>query len=293
MRTTSRRKFTILICLMLTFMLLLGSCTFAEDSGESEKLCKEFIDYALADDKASAYNMIKNVTSEEEFETVWKYMRDFLKDSTSYELKQTGWNKNVNDGVSTTTVVFEIVTDDEKIWQVRLLTRPEIEGIAGVYFTDVTEFVAKTKWTETVNIVLSVTSLAAFGFTVWMFVDCMKRTIKRKVLWAIIVCVGFAFGITIGKQNIAFDWWLGTPIASSGVMANLSSLSVTLTLAIPLGAIIYFFVRKKLPLKESAQNMQDTVSDNASLSDVNSEITAETEANTEEKTEKIENNENE
>ncbi len=285
MSVTSKRKLTVLLCSLLVLVFLLGSCTVAEDSGESKKLCKEFVDYALADDRASAYDMVKNIASEEDFNALWQYVRAIFKDSKSYELKQTYWNKSLDDGVSTTTVTFEMVTDDEKICMIYIVTMPQVEGIAGIHFTDVTEFAEKTKGLDTVNLVLTVISLIAFGFIVWMFVDCMKRSIKRKVLWAIIICVELAFSITYGPQNLSFNWWFGTPTASSGIVANLSNLSITLTLAIPLGAIIYFFVRKKLPLKESVQNTEAADLNDAPASETNTESTAETETNTVENTE--------
>ena len=269
-----------LFCLLLVFLFVLGGCSVGEESSESRTLCEEFLDYVIEDDRDAAYAMCKNITSEAEFNTFWQNLHNVFKDSESYELKQTRWDKNTDNGVTSTTVTFEATTDDGKMCMVYLVTVPEVEGIAGIHFTDVTEFVENAKAFEPVNVILKVVSLAAFGFIVWMFVDCMRRTIKRKVLWAIIICVGVAFSVTFGHQNISFDWWLGTPIASSGITANLSNLSITFTLALPLGAIIYFFARKKLTLKEIAQNISEEVSQHTPEADSNSESTVE--INTEE-----------
>ena len=283
MCTISKRRSITLLCLLLVFLFVLGGCSIVEDSSESRALCEEFLDYVIEDDREGAYGMCKNIASEEEFSTLWQYLHNVFKDSKTYELKQTYWNKNLDNGVTSTTVTFEATTDDEKICMVYLVTTPEIEGIAGVHFTDVTEFVEKTKGFEAVNVILRIVSLIVLGFVIWMFVDCMKRSIKKKVLWAIIICAGFAVSVTFGA-SIGLDFRLTIPFALSGIGANLSTLTTTITLALPLGAIIYFFVRKKLPPKETVQNISAEVSQDTPDADSNPESTAEIEANTEENT---------
>ncbi|MBQ1225969.1 MAG: hypothetical protein IIX75_02640 [Clostridia bacterium] len=281
MNTANKRRPIALLCLLLVSLFLLGGCSIGEDSSESRTLCEEFLDYVIEDNRSAAYDMCKNVASEKEFNTVWEYVRAIFKDSKSYELKQMRWDKNTKNGVTSTTVTFEATTDDEKICMIYLVTMPEIEGIAGVHFTDVTEFVEKTKGVEAVNIILRIVSLAVFGFVIWMFVDCMKRSIKKKVLWAIIICAGFAVSVTYGA-GFGLNFRLTIPFALSGIGINLATLTTTITLALPLGAIIYFFARKKLPLKETVQNISAEASQETPDSDSNPESTVE--ANTEENT---------
>lgn len=277
----SKRRPIVLLCLLLVFLFLLGSCSVGEDSSEGRALCEEFLDHIVENDRDSAYDMCKNIASEEEFNKLWEYVRAVFKESKSYELKQMRWDKNTKNGVTSTTLTFEATTDDGKMCMIYIVTMPEVEGISGIHFTDVTEFVEKTKGIEAANVILRLVSLAVFGFVIWMFVDCMKRSIKKKVLWAIIICAGFAVSVTFGA-SIGLDFRLTIPFALSGIGANLSTLTTTITLALPLGAIIYFFVRKKLPLKDAVQSTDEAAVQDTSEADSNIEITVETEANTEE-----------
>ena len=274
MITAAKRRPIALLCLLLVFLFVLGGCSIGEDSGESRALCEEFLDYVIEDNRSAAYDMCKNIASEEEFSTLWQYLHNVFKDSKSYKLNQMRWDKNTKNGVTSTTVTFEATTDDEKTCMVYLVTMPEIEGIAGIHFTDVTEFVEKTKVFEAVNVILRIVSLAVFGFVIWMFVDCMKRSIKNKVLWAIIVCAGFAVSVTFGA-SFGLNFRLTIPFALSSIGTNLYNVTTTITLALPLGAIIYFFARKKLPLKETVQNISTEASQDTPCADSNPESTEE------------------
>ncbi|MBQ7333208.1 MAG: hypothetical protein IJW38_02545 [Clostridia bacterium] len=285
MCATTKRSLTVLLCSLLVLVFVLGSCTSYEDSQESKKLCEEFIDYTLANDRDSAYGMIRHIASDEEFDAVWEYIRGILKDSKSYTLKQIYWNKNLDNGVTTTTVIFEMTTDDEKMCRVQVITMPETKGPAGLHFTDITEFVEKTKVTENVNLILTLVSLLGLGFMIWMFVDCIKRSIKRKVLWAILIWVGFAVSVTLYAKSVGFDFRLAIPLSLSSMTANSASLSVTLTVAIPIGAIVYFFVRKKLPSPAPAANTDETASAGDVLPDQTEQKTAESESAPNENTE--------
>lgn len=277
----SKRRPIAMLCLLLVFLFLLGSCSVGEDSSEGRALCEEFLDHIIENDRDSAYDMSKNIASKEEFNKLWEYVRAIFKDSKSYELKQTQWNKNTKNGVTSTTVTFEVTTDDGKMCMVYLVMTPEIEGMAGIHFTDVTEFVEKTKGLWTVDVILKVISLIGLGLVIWMFIDCMKRSIKKKALWAIIICAGFAISVTFGA-SMGLNFRLTIPFALSSIGSSLSTLTTTITLALPLGAIIYFFVRKRLPLKDAVQSTDEAAVQDTSEADSNIEITVETEANTEE-----------
>jgi len=265
----SKRKLTALLFIVLLLLPMLSGCSLREDSGNSRQLCEDFIDHVIANDYDAAYGMVSHVCSKDEFAPLWNNMRESFKDSSAYELKQTGWNKRLNNGITKTTVAFELVTDDEKICYVSIVTFDNIDGISGLHFLDSTEFKESTSFVTIINIVLTCIFIAGFVFTVWMFIDCIRRRVKRKVLWAIVILIGFGFSLTWGEDVFGFKLKLTLLSAMCNMVANLSSLSLTLNVALPIGAIVYFFMRKKLtlPPPEEVTAEPPTVSTEEDVSD--------------------------
>ena len=259
-----KRKIILLICGILSFALLFSGCTIKEDSEKSRVLGATFLDYVIQNDYASAYDMAKHVASEEEFGSVWNEMRNVLKDSQSYEMELQGWYQNTTNGVTTTEVIFEIITDDEKICQLRIYTTDGVEGIAGLHFLDSTEFIQKTELLWIPNVFLGIFSLLCVGFGVWMFVDCLKRRLRYKVLWAIITWIYAGFSVTIGSTGVNFNTHFLFAVPLTRISAEPSILAITVAGFLPIGAIFYFFMRKRLTLpKEVQTEIADGVSEQA------------------------------
>ncbi|MBE6665838.1 MAG: hypothetical protein E7603_06440 [Ruminococcaceae bacterium] len=249
-----KRKFILIICAIIALSLLFSGCTPKEDSEKSRSLCETFLDYTIQNDYNAAYGMVSHVASEENFAPVWNEMRKVLKDSESYELTQKNWYKNWNNGVTTTEVLFEVVTDDEKVCQLRIYTTDGIEGLSGIHFLDSTEFIQKTEFLWILNIFLAIFSLLCVAFGVWMFVDCLKRHLRYKVLWAIITWIHAGFSVTVGATGMNFNTHFLLALPLSRISAEPSVLAITVTVFLPIGAILYFFMRKRLTLPEEVKS---------------------------------------
>ena len=197
--------------------------------------------------------MVRAVASEEEFQPLWNQMREVLKNSESYELQQKNWYKNWNNGVTTTQVLFEISTNDGKICQMLIYTGDGIDGIAGLNFLDSTDFVNQTDALGTVNIFLIIFSVLSFVFSAWMFIDCLKRRPNRKILWAILTLCYVGGSLTTSASEFSVNFRVSLLCALTNISADRTALAVTAAAFLPLGAIIYFFIRKRLtpPKKEN------------------------------------------
>ena len=248
-----KRNFVLVICAILSLALLLGGCTIKEDSEESLAFCKTFLDYVIQNDYDAAYAMASHVASEDDFSAVWNEMRNVLQNSKSYEIQQTGWYKNTTDGVTTTEVLFEVVSDDGKVCQIRIYTTDGVEGISGLHFLDSTEFVQKTAFIPILNIFLGIFSLACLAFGIWMFVDCLKRKLRYKILWAIITWIYAGISLTVGATGMNFTSHFLFLIPITKISSNPSTLAITASVFVPLGAIVYFFMRKRLTISEEVK----------------------------------------
>ena len=246
MMFNKKSRVILFLCAVLILSFVFGGCSVKEDSEESKALCEAMLHHLIADDYESAYKMVEAVATEEEFERVWTTMREVLKDSSTYELQQKSWYQNWSNGLTTTEVLFEITTDDGKIFQMLIYTRSDIEGIAGLNFQDSTAFAQKTESLQIVGIFLAIFSLGCLVFTVWMFVDCLKRCKTRKALWAILTLCSAGFSITFGASSFSFNIRFAILAGMTSVSADSATLAVTFTVLLPIGALVYCLMRKRL-----------------------------------------------
>ena len=267
----AKNKLALFLCVILALSIFFGSCSVKEDSVESRTLCETMLNHIIQNDYESAYQMVQAVATENEFQMLWNSMCLVLKNSTSYELKQKSWYQQWNNGVKTTQVLFEITTDDGKVCQMLIYTQDGIEGIAGLNFLDSTTFVKKTESLKTVNIFLIVYSLACLAFSIWMFIHCLKNCKKYKALWAILTLFSAGFSLTTGNSNFGFHIRFTLLAAITNISADRAALTVTLTAFLPLGAIIYCLMRKRLA------RTAETITETASAEHAVSEHTKETE----------------
>ena len=81
-----------------------------------------------------------------------------------------------------------------------------------------------------------------------MFVDCLRRKMKYKVVWAILIFFGLCFTFTVGEtSNFSFN--VGLFFQTSSIEADPGLLAVVTKLVIPVGAILYLCLRKKFTVE--------------------------------------------
>ena len=251
-------KLTALLCLLL-LALTLVSCTPDADIGSNTSLSGQFMDHVMANDFDSAFGMVKATVTDTDFRPYWQTMQTAIRGAETYEMEQIGWKVNRSNGVTTRTTAYQVYPDNGRTILLRIVTRDDIECIAGVHFSDVTDFLKHTEtFVPTVSIILLVVSGLALAFTVWMFVDCLRRKMKYKVLWAIMIFVAFAVTVTTGETS-AIHFNVSLSLQINTIVADPSLLAVVTKVAVPVGAILYCCLRKRFtiapstPAEESAE----------------------------------------
>ena len=240
--------------LLVTVLIALGlcSCSMKEDSVEAREICEDYFDAVIDNDFAAAYGIFDEVTDADSFKDVWIYTRDVLENSQSYELKQEGWNSHTEKGVTFRQITFEIESDDEKTMYVTIVL--DDEGIYSFNVLDSTEFINNTVFVRVIGVIMTVISFALFGVTIWMIVDACKRKIKHKALWILLIIIGAWFEVAIGIEAGYFDFdfglFFGIKTATAYTINQLQAIGVRI--AVPIGTIIYFFIRKSLSAREEA-----------------------------------------
>ncbi len=236
----------LLLTLCLTAVLLcIPACTSNQDMGNNAVLAKQFMDHVVADDYDSAYGMVKATVTDPDFRAYWGTVQEATEGAVSYETEEISRKFSKAGGVVDRTTAYKVYLDNGRTVLLRVLTREGIEGIAGIHFSDVTDFLKDTEtFVPTVQIILWVISGLCMAFTVWMFVDCLRRKMKYKVVWALVILFGAVFTVTVGETaNFAFNLCLF--FRPSTMTADLGLVAVVTKVVIPVGAILYLCLRKR------------------------------------------------
>ena len=260
MKSTRIRIILLILCALT--LLSLVSCTADMDVGNNTVLAEQFMHHLMHDDYAAAYDMVKETVSDTDFRAYWATIRPAVADAETYEMEQIGWNVNRSGGLTTRTTAYQVYPDNGRTLLLRIVTRDDIECIAGVHFSDVTDFLKHTEtFVPTVSIILLVVSGLALAFTVWMFVDCLRRKMKYKVLWAILIFGAIAVTVTSGETS-GLQFHIGLALQTSSMVADPGLLAVVTKVAVPVGAILYCCLRKRFtvvpnaPAEESAEPVE-------------------------------------
>ncbi len=252
-RTTCFRLTTLMI-LSLVVLLCFTACSAKTDIGEADDLTEDFLDLLLLNDYDGAYDLVKEVVTPADFKTYWDAMRASSEGADAYEIEQIGWSINTTNGVKYHVAAFEVTLNNSRTLFVRTTLAEGVNGIGGIFFNDTTEFNATYSiFAKIANVVLIVLSLLIAAFAVWMIVDCAKRNMKKKLLWIIIILLGVTFKVTFGQQ-LGFHLGVRSVVMFANAVADPSILSISVQLLVPVGAIVYFFMRKKLTVIPPAEN---------------------------------------
>ncbi len=234
------------LCLLLSVSLF--SCSADMDIGNNTELGEQFVSCVIKDDYDSAYDLVKEAVGDAEFKDYWATLQPAVKGASSYEIEQIGWNINTTNGITTRTTAYQVYFDNEESFLLRITTRDDIGGIAGVHFSNISKFLSVTdRVVPTARVILTVISILSYGLVIWMFVDCLRRKIKQKVLWAIVVFFGVTITLTIG-ESLGLKFFIGLMLQNNTIVADPGIMAVSTKLVFPVGAIVYFFLRKKLTL---------------------------------------------
>ena len=235
------------LCLLL-LALTLAACTPETDIGNNTALSEQFMDHVMENDYTAAFSMVKATVTDADFRPYWQTMQITVDGAESYELEQIGWKINTANGVTDRTTAYRVYLDNGRTVLLRVMTREGIEGIAGIHFSDITDFLRETDaYVPTVNTVFTVVFVLVLAFTVWMFVDCLRRKTAYKWLWLLLIAFSVTITVTVGEtSNFSFN--VGLFCQPSTMEADPGLLAVVTKIVIPVGAILYLCLRKKFTI---------------------------------------------
>ncbi len=257
MRNTKKYlRAMLIVCIVMILTLscasIFSGCGDKKKNAELRSLTEQMIDSIIAKDSDAAYELIKDATTREECDAFLDSVSVYIDDVTGYELKQTGWHWNLDNGIESYTATFNMTTAEGREYEVTAVSIEGYDGIANFNIVEIKNSgILSTPWLIPFKMVGVMITLVAVAFTVWMIVDCSKRRLNKKALWIIAILLGIVGKIAFSSNgfNIGANISLIVPVTR----AALSNGLVTMQLAVPVGAIVYFCMRKKLTLPEPTE----------------------------------------
>ena len=247
------KKYLLILLAVLLMATSFVACNSQEENQKAREICEATLKAVMNNDKALMASTV-GVAEVDVDDAIFNKYRDIVKDTKTYELKQVGWYYSKENSESETTSVFQATTDNQKIIGVTVVQKSD--GRIGVSIGDDTEFVEDTKYVSVGVVVLLLLSLASIAFIIWMIVDASKRKLKKKAWWIILILVSVWVEILLGAQNFDTSFGVGIFFNASKISTNTAYRYVLMRIYLPVGALIYFFLRKKLPLKVDASEAE-------------------------------------
>ena len=240
-------RISALILTVLAALLLFSACRALTPSLEGkQQVLDQFMQQVIAKDKDAAFDAIGYTGGAEQtaMDAFWDELLRIYDGAESYKIEFVSWNTTYSAGKQVTTVQYKVSADNDGTGQFSL-TFDGQDNMTGIYITDVT--VQKGPLILCAQIALFIWSILSLAFAIWMIVDCIKRPIRLKVLWILVICVSFVLTLTVAGASFNTNFNIGWLFSFASL--NVTASYFTLRLTLPLGALLYFFVRKKLKLK--------------------------------------------
>lgn len=250
------KKTSLILLLCLCALLLFSACQGAKpDLDQKQADVAVLMDSVIANDKNAAVALMEHVpiASQAQLDAFWNELLRIYDGASTYKIKFVSWNTTYSftDQSSLTTVVYQAKADTKACAEFKLTYDGE-DLLCGVNITDVTE--RSSPVIIIVRVLLILGFAASLALCIWMTVDCVKRPIRFKVLWIILIWVSVILQVSMIGTSFRFNFSFTVIPTWGSLLATVSSF--LLRIPVPVGALIYLSVRKKIKPKASKQSTE-------------------------------------
>ena len=239
--------------LLASILLTACACTAVKQNEYAEQTTKNILDGIIAKDYETTRSIFGDIASDEAFGEFFATMSSMLEGTRSYELKQIGWHTRIDNGISSYSVTFEMETDSAERYIIEIHFFKDDNSL--YHFNVVPAYSVDPKIMIPTQIGLAIVSIAACAFCIFMIIDCAKRKINKKALWIILILIGVSFTCIFGNE-LGFNFMTSFIFPISTIKTD--GLSVAIKLTVPVGAIVYCCLRKKLTLQDREAETTDS-----------------------------------
>lgn len=260
-----RKIKSLAIVLLVVAALLLTACSAsqAEQVDVIKAHCEDMVDAIIANDAESGYAIITNQTDKQQFMATFAQMHEYISQVNTYELTQKAWRSGSKNGTPYFEATFEMTTNAET-YRVTAVTVDGYDGLYSFHIAALSD--TEVSYTGTITTMsgasalqwgLILLSAVCIAFVVFTFIDCLRRKLRLKPLWLILIVCG-AMILTFSSSGglLRFHFNIGLLFAQYSHMKQYVNGAFTTQLVVPMGAIIYWILRKKYTLPTTSPDAQ-------------------------------------
>ena len=262
------KKILLAFCLIIT-MLLLSGCSEILQNLDNKELRNDtdvMLNAILMNDAEGAYPLVSDLCTKAEFAPIFNQMHELLDGVKEYELKVLSVNQSAKydkgESLTTVDVVYEMTTNAQK-FVVSVQSSSKVNGFSSFYITPYEKTslhyvgtLDNMKGADATQWVLLASNIAVIGLMIWALIDCCRNKIKRKALWIILILLGaVSVGVTVAATSFNLNFNL-VWFASYNALIRYGSGQTIFRLVVPVGAILYFVLKRKITDKSDNENTE-------------------------------------
>ncbi len=261
----------VMLFVIVLAMLCCGCASMLQqfENKDVRQRTEAMLDALVTDDVEAGYSLVSQRVSRPNFEKGFADMQELFGDTKTYELKLLSihTNKSLSGGQTSTSTSadYEVMTQDGKLL-VSIRTVGQDHDLEMFYLTpyEKTDYyftgtIDNMEDATVIQWILLLSNVISLGFTVFAVVDCLRHKVKKKVLWLLLMILGFiTFGITVSATGFRVNFNLAWLLAYSALV-RYGSGTVVLRIMVPVGVIAYFAMRRRLIQKSNPVLIENQV----------------------------------
>lgn len=251
-----------LLCLFLALLgLCLSACSVmtegvltavADKAAETgaDQLTRQFIDGLFADDLPLSHAAMVQEVTLPMMQEAFAPMRGLLpEEADSYALTPTHWSMKTDNGRTSHTFQF-LLTAAERQYIVEAQLLQGHPGLYNIHLQEIDPDAApQPAASQGSSVLWDVLSLlltvATFALLIWALVDCLKRNLRRRWLWLLLILFGSVLlSIVAANTRLNFGFRLGLFLSMSRIALSAGSFGAKVI--VPVGAIVYLSLRHRI-----------------------------------------------
>ncbi|MBE6555909.1 MAG: hypothetical protein E7663_06785 [Ruminococcaceae bacterium] len=255
-----------MIVLALLLLLSCMGCSQLLDAVEDEELrgyTEAMLDAIVENDLDAGYALIDDVCTKAEFRSLLTALRQLFGNADTYELEPLAIyrNRSIQDGETVDSVQASyMMTVGTERYVIDVATHSTCENLAAFYVTpyEKTDYyrtgeLGAMEGANALQWVMLLSNLISIALVVFALIDACRRKIQRKPLWIVLILLALVtVGITLGATRLNFNFNLAWLLGYSALILYGGGTTV-FRVMLPLGAILYFILRKQLVVKPAPE----------------------------------------
>lgn len=252
-------------CLMICLLLLAGcgvqdeweaalkAAVAIADITEDDQLradTEKMLDAIILDDYQTAWDTIYQEVDPSQFHQAYQQIQTALKGISQYELVASNINKTVTNGMETVHIRYMMTAGEQRFF----VEAARVEGYDGLvsFFLNAYEPITATgtlgsmQGASVSQWIFLVIGLLELAVTIFAFVDCCRHKMRKKWLWLLLIGVGaVVFSVIVTPEQFRINFNFGAFLGYTSLISY-SDGGYILQIMIPVGAIVYLCIRKKI-----------------------------------------------